>query len=168
MVGYLKAAPPFWSAVPELAKRSLQVDCNQLLDSLVKNMAFTIESANGTVTFDPLPSIAGHESRLTQLFQNLISNALKFRGEQLPCIHVSAKQSDREWIFSVRDNGIGIEQQYSERIFMIFQRLHARDKYPGTGIGLSICQKIVENMGGRIWVESQLGQGSTFYFTVPI
>jgi len=135
---------------------------------LVAGMAATIESADGRVTFDRLPSIMAHESSLIQLFQNLIGNAIKFRGEQPSCIHVSARQVDSEWLFSVRDNGIGIEPQYLQRIFMIFQRLHPRDKYPGTGIGLSICKKIVETLGGRIWVESELGQGSTFYFTVPI
>jgi PAS domain S-box-containing protein len=146
----------------------VEVDCNEIMRRLVAGMAHTIESADGNVTFDRLPSIMTHESGLMQLFQNLLGNALKFRGEQPPCIHVSARQAGGEWVFSVRDNGIGIEPQYSQRIFMIFQRLHARSKYPGTGIGLSICKKIVESLGGRIWVESEPGQGSTFYFTVPI
>ncbi|RPI94676.1 MAG: PAS domain S-box protein [Chloroflexi bacterium] len=144
------------------------VDCNKIVRGLVDGMATTIESADGNVTFDRLPVITAHESSLTQLFQNLIGNALKFRGEQPPCIHVSARQAEEEWVFSVRDNGIGIEPQYSQRIFMIFQRLHPRDKYPGTGIGLSICKKIVDTLGGRIWVESEPGQGATFYFTAPI
>lgn len=146
----------------------VEVNCDRLVRRLVAAMAPTIESADGHVTFDGLPSIMAHESSLVQLFQNLIGNALKFRGEQPPRIHLSASQAGGEWVFSVRDNGIGIEPQYSQRIFMIFQRLHARDKYPGTGIGLSICKKIVETLGGRIWIESEPGQGSTFYFTVPI
>jgi len=146
----------------------VEVNCDHLVRRLVAGMAPTIESADGHVTFDGLPSIMAHETSLIQLFQNLIGNALKFRGEQPPRIHLSASQAGREWVFSVHDNGIGIEPQYNQRIFMIFQRLHARDKYPGTGIGLSICKKIVETLGGRIWVESESGQGSTFYFTVPI
>jgi light-regulated signal transduction histidine kinase (bacteriophytochrome) len=146
----------------------VEVDCNELLRRLVAGMAATIESVGGSVTYDRLPSISAHETSLVQLFQNLIGNALKFRGEQSPTVHVSARQAQGEWVFSVRDNGIGIEPQYAQRIFMIFQRLHARSKYPGTGIGLSICKKIVESMGGRIWVESEPGQGSTFYFTVPV
>jgi len=146
----------------------VEVDCNEVVRRLVVNMAATIESADGCVTFDRLPSLIAHESSLIQLFQNLIGNALKFRGEQPPRIHVSARQAEGEWLFSVRDNGIGIEPQYAQRIFMIFQRLHARNKYPGTGIGLSICKKIVETLGGRIWMESEPGQGSTFYFTVPV
>jgi hypothetical protein len=146
----------------------VEVDCDRLVSRLVESMAFTIESAEGLVTHDRLPSIIAHESSLVQLFQNLIGNALKFRGEQPPRIHISARQVDNEWVFSVRDNGIGIEPQYRERIFMIFQRLHARDKYPGTGIGLSICKKIVENLGGRIWMESEPGQGTTFTFAVPV
>jgi light-regulated signal transduction histidine kinase (bacteriophytochrome) len=146
----------------------VMVDCNKLVRKLVTNMASTIESADGNVTYDRLPTILAHEASLTQLFQNLIGNALKFHGEQPPTIHLSARQAENEWVFSVRDNGIGIEPQYRERIFMIFQRLHPREKYPGTGIGLSICKKIVENLGGRIWVESEPEQGSTFIFTVPV
>jgi PAS domain S-box-containing protein len=146
----------------------VEVDCNKVVRRLVTNMAATIESADGNVTFDRLPTILAHESSVIQLFQNLIGNALKFRGEQPPGIHISARQDGGEWVFSVRDNGIGIESQYSQRIFMIFQRLHSREKYPGTGIGLSICKKIVDNLGGRIWVESEPGQGSTFTFTVPV
>lgn len=145
----------------------VEVDCNQLVHKLVRSMSLTIEAANGQVTFDRLPVVTAYEAGINQLFQNLIGNALKFRGEQPPCIHISAQQAEKEWIFSVQDNGIGIEPQYSQRIFMIFQRLHPRDKYAGTGIGLSICKKIVESLGGRIWTESELGKGSTFYFTVP-
>jgi len=101
------------------------------------------------------------------LFQNLIGNAIKFRGEQAPRIHISAVRKDGGWQFAVTDNGIGIDSQYADRIFIIFQRLHSREQYPGTGIGLSICKKIVERHNGKIWVESKPGGGSTFYFTVP-
>ena len=127
----------------------VEVDCNRLVQRLVAQMAVTIESVGGQVNFDRLPLIRAPESSILQLFQNLIGNALKFHGEQPPCIHLSARQADREWVFSVRDNGIGIEPQYLQRIFIIFQRLHTRDQYPGTGIGLSICKKIVENLGGQ-------------------
>jgi len=115
-----------------------------------------------------LPMVAVHESRLAQLFQNLISNAIKYRGKEAPRIHIAAHQRDGWCVFSVSDNGIGIEAQYAERIFGLFKRLHGRDEYPGSGIGLAICQRVVEQYGGRIWLEqSTPGEGSTFCFSVP-
>jgi light-regulated signal transduction histidine kinase (bacteriophytochrome) len=107
------------------------------------------------------------ESQIVQLFQNLIGNALKFRSERPPHVHIDARPGEGRWVFRVQDNGIGIDPQYFERVFQVFQRLHTRTKYPGTGIGLAICKKIVERHGGKIWVESRPGQGSTFCFSIP-
>jgi light-regulated signal transduction histidine kinase (bacteriophytochrome) len=144
------------------------VDCNGLLEEMLSNLRIALEESRAVVTHDPLPTVMADGRQLGQLFQNLIGNAIKFRGEEPPIVHVSAERRMDEWLFSVRDNGLGVDPQYAERIFVIFQRLHNREEYPGTGIGLAICKKIVERHGGRIWVESQVDQGATFHFTLPI
>lgn len=133
----------------------------------VRNLQRSINDSNAAVQAGPLPEIIADAGQLSLLFQNLIGNAIKYRCERSPEIQVDARLQGREWQFSVQDNGIGIEPQYFERIFQMFQRLHSRKDYPGTGIGLAICKKIVERHGGRIWVESRLGEGSTFFFTIP-
>ena len=131
------------------------------------NLRAAIQEAGAVVTNDPLPTLPADEVQLGQLLQNLIGNALKFRSQSVPRIHVAATEKEHEWQLEVRDNGIGIEPQYYERIFMVFQRLHNKGEYPGTGIGLAICKKVVERHGGRIWVESRPGEGSRFCFTLP-
>jgi PAS domain S-box-containing protein len=131
------------------------------------NLRAAIEEAGAVVTYDPMPTLPADEVQLGQLLQNLIGNALKFRSNSVPRIHIGVKELGEEWQFEVRDNGIGIEPQYYQRIFMVFQRLHDKGEYPGTGIGLAICKKVVERHGGRIWVESRLGGGSSFFFTLP-
>jgi len=145
---------------------AVMIDCNSLLASLFEDMAATIRENNVTVAYPSLPVIHAYAD-IRAVFQNLISNAIKFRKKDVPCrIDIDARQAKMEWIFSVRDNGIGIEPQYHERIFGIFQRLHPKKIYAGSGIGLAHCRKIVEMHGGRIWVESGPGQGSIFYFTI--
>jgi PAS domain S-box-containing protein len=142
-------------------------DLNRVLDDALHNLQATLKSAHATVTHEPLPTLPMDATQMMQLFQNLIGNSIKFHGEQPPQIHVGVRKEEQRWVFQVRDNGIGIEPQYFERIFQIFQRLHTRKHYPGTGIGLAICKKIVERHGGVIWVESQPEQGSTFSFSIP-
>jgi len=137
------------------------------LDKALANLRTTAERAGADVTHDRLPVVTGDEGQLAQVFQNLIGNAVKFRGDEAPRIHVSSRFADGEWVFAVRDNGIGFDPQYADRIFLVFQRLHNRTEYPGTGIGLAICKKIVDRHGGRIWVDSHPGTGSTFFFTIP-
>lgn len=144
------------------------VDSRHILAGALKNLKLTIEENHAVITHDFLPSVFVDFNQMVLLFQNLILNAIKFHGKDAPKIHVSARRNERsEWMFSVSDNGIGFEAQYGERIFGIFQRLHTQREYPGTGIGLAICRKIVDRHGGRIWAESQLQKGSTFYFTIP-
>ncbi len=145
----------------------VDTDLNQLLRDALHNLQASIRSAQAVVTSDPLPSLAVDPTQIVQLFQNLLGNAIKFRSERLPKIHVGAQHSQDGWTLSVRDNGIGIERQYFDRIFQIFQRLHTRRQYPGTGIGLAICKRIIERHRGAIWVESESGAGSVFYFTLP-
>lgn len=144
------------------------VDCQLVLDQVIADLVVSIEENGATITHGGLPTVVGDPSQLRQLFQNLIGNAIKFRSVQAPQIHVSAERNENEWTFSVRDNGIGIDPQYKDRILVIFQRLHPRGDYPGTGIGLAVCKRIVERHGGRMWVESEVGKGAAFYFTVAI
>ena len=143
------------------------VDVDQALERSLSNLQVAIELAGASITSGTLPSVRVHEVHLEQLFQNLIGNAIKYRGEAPPQIEVDARRGDGEWIFSIKDNGIGIDPQYKEHIFGIFRRLHSPAEYSGTGIGLAICQRIIERCGGRIWVESELGQGATFFFAIP-
>ena len=142
-------------------------DTNAVLGQAVANLKLAIDEAGGSVTSDALPTVSADAGQLEHLFLNLVSNALKFRGSEPPRVHVAAARRDTEWVFSVRDNGIGIESEFFDRIFIIFQRLHGREQYPGTGIGLAIAKRIVERHGGRIWVESNPGHGATFLFTIP-
>ena len=145
-----------------------EVSGEDALQGALTNLRTTIEQSGAVVTHDSLPAIRTDETQLTQVFQNLVGNAIKYRSAEVPRVHVSAtKNGGNEWIFSVRDNGLGIDPQYFERIFILFQRLHGRNEFEGTGIGLAICKKILERLGGRIWVESQPEKGSTFYFALP-
>jgi len=144
------------------------INCEAIFDRAIANLREAIEESDAAVNHDALPIVMADESQLIQLFQNLIGNAIKFREEESPGVHVSIEKKENEWLFSVQDNGIGIDPEHFERIFMICQRLHSEADYPGTGIGLSICKRIVERHGGRIWVNSEPGKGSTFYFTIPM
>ena len=156
-----------YSRVGMRGKQLEPTDCATVLHQTLDNLKVAIEENRALVTHDALPTVMANRPQLIQLFQNLIENAIKFHGAEPPRVHVSASRNGNGWIFSVRDNGIGIAPEYAKRIFIIFQRLHSRKKYAGTGIGLALCQKIVEQRGGRIWVESQVGEGATFYFTLP-
>ena len=142
------------------------VDCTTVLDQALANLRVAIAESGAVVTHDPLPTVPADATQLLQLLQNLISNAIKFRREAPPAIHIGAERQASAWLLTVRDNGIGLEPQFAERIFGLFQRLHTRQEYPGTGIGLAMCKKIVERHGGRMWVASELGQGATFCFTL--
>ena len=155
-----------YSRVGTRGKSFAPTDCGAVLQMALDNLARSVEESGAVITHDPLPTVPGDEVQLTQLFQNLIANASKFGSPETPRIHVSAEKQGPQWVFAVRDNGIGIAPEQQERIFMIFQRLHHRSEYPGTGIGLAICKKIVERHGGRIWVESRPGEGATFYFSL--
>ena len=143
------------------------VDAGAVLETALSNLKVAIQESGASITRTALPRIRMYEFQVEQLFQNLIGNAIRYRGDEAPRISIAAERHGEEWQFSVQDNGIGIEPQFQEQIFGIFKRLHSKTEYPGTGMGLAICQRIVERAGGRIWVESQPGKGSTFYFTVP-
>jgi PAS domain S-box-containing protein len=156
-----------YSRVGTTGKDWASVDCEKIVQNVLSNLHLSIAQSYAIITHDVLPKVHADSSQMTQLFQNLISNAIKFHGEEIPQIHIGVESNHGNWLFSVQDNGIGMEVQYLERIFIIFQRLHSKTEYPGTGIGLAVCKKIVERHGGNLRVESQPGQGSTFYFTIP-
>jgi PAS domain S-box-containing protein len=157
-----------YSRVGTKGQEPAPTDVGRVVDEALRNLGPKIEESVAEVTTDPMPTVPADEGQLIQVFQNLIGNAVKFHGEAPPKVHVCAERRNGEWEFSVADNGIGIEGVYRDQVFEIFQRLHARDEFEGTGIGLAICRKIVDRHGGRIWVESTPGQGSTFRFTIPV
>ena len=143
------------------------VDCSELLAGILADCETLIRESDAVVTHDRLPTVKADRVQLSQLLQNLIGNAIKYRGDRPPAVHIGAEHGDGQWLFSVRDNGIGIEPQHFDQIFAMFARLHSDARYPGTGLGLATCKRIVEHHGGKIWIESQPGEGSVFYFTIP-
>lgn len=156
-----------YSRVDRSGKSLEPADCGVILERAITNLKVAITESSAVITHDPLPTVMADDTQLLHVFQNLIANAIKFRGNEPPHIHISVTRNENEWTFSVRDNGIGIDPEYNERLFNIFKRLHGRE-YPGIGLGLSICKKIINRHGGKIWVESEPGKGATFYFTIPL
>ncbi|MEM7553108.1 MAG: ATP-binding protein [Cyanobacteria bacterium P01_A01_bin.84] len=155
-----------YSRVDSQGRKFQSVNCEELLDRALSNLHLAIKETNAQIIRDALPTVVGDGTQLIQLFQNLIANALKYHGTELPIIQIGVTAELEQWLFWVKDNGIGIDPQYSDRIFQIFQRLHTRQEYPGTGTGLAICHKIIKRHQGKIWVESEVGEGATFYFTL--
>ncbi len=156
-----------YSRLSTRGKEFTPTDCEKLLERARHNLKFDIENAAAVVTHAPLPTVPADATQLERVFQNLLGNALKYRGAAPPRIHIAAKEREDDWLFSVQDNGIGIAPEYFEDIFVVFRRLHTQEEYEGTGVGLATCKKIVERHGGKIWVESKPGSGATFYFTIP-
>jgi len=144
-----------------------RVDCDAVMEEVLMTLGPAIQESGAVVTHATLPEVWANRSQMAQVFQNLVGNAIKFHGKEPPAISVQAEKAGQQWLFSVSDNGIGIAPEYAENIFVVFHRLHARTEYPGNGIGLAICKKIVERNGGKIWVEAQTGHGSVFKFTLP-
>jgi len=157
-----------YSRVGRQYSEQSMIDCDHVLTHVLRDLDKVINANDAEVIVEKLPELWGNSVQFRQLFMNLISNALKFRGQQKPQIHIKAVPQENHYIFSFKDNGIGIEPEYKERIFQMFQRLHTKEEYPGTGIGLAVCKKIVEINGGKIWFESEYGFGTVFYFTWPI
>ena len=157
-----------YSRVGTQGKEFAPTDCELILGQALVGLQVVIQESAARVTHDSLPTVMGDDVQLGQLFQNLIGNALKYRNGNAPAVHIGCQRRDNDWLLSIRDNGIGIDPRFAEKIFVIFQRLHNREQYPGTGIGLAVCKRIVERHGGKIWVESAPGKGSTFLFTIPV
>ena len=162
----LKALFDYWEVTERGGKSLSPVDCNHALSHTLLNLQTAIQESGATVTSDPLPTVVAEDAMLVQVFQNLIGNSIKYRGEAAPRIHISAVRIAEGWLFSVRDNGIGIDPKNAEWVFGMFKRLHEKE-VPGTGIGLALCKKVVQRRGGRIWVEPEAGGGAVFKFTIP-
>jgi hypothetical protein len=162
----LKALLTYWEVTEREQDSFASIDCDAVLANALLNLKAAIAQSGAIVTSDRLPTMVAEEVMLMQLFHNLISNSIKYRSEETPRIHVSAERDAEGWRFAVRDNGIGIDLQDTDRVFGMFKRLHGSE-IPGTGIGLALCKKVVERQGGRIWVESEAGRGATFKFTIP-
>jgi len=156
-----------FSRVERKGRPFAETNMENVLHAALANLQVAAAESGAQITHDPLPSVMADSGQLTLVLQNLIGNAIKFRGEQPPQIHISAERTEHGWQFTVQDNGIGIDPQYFDRVFLIFQRLHTRRKYPGTGIGLALCKKIVERHGGKMWIESELQHGAAVFFTLP-
>lgn len=156
-----------FSRVGRKESTGVRVDCDAAMAEVMMSMGPAIKESKAVVTYAALPTVWAERSQITQLFQNLVANAIKFRGEETPRISVQVEKAGPQWLFSISDNGIGLLPEYAENIFVVFQRLHGRAEYPGNGIGLAICKKIVERNGGKIWVESEPGHGAVFKFTLP-
>lgn len=156
-----------YSRVQTKGQEFADTDCSLIAELAIANLKIAITESGAKLHCDPLPTVKGDSSQLLQLFQNLISNAIKFRSEKPPEIYISAEDTGSAWQLTVRDNGLGFDKKYERRIFIIFQRLHTKEMYPGSGIGLAVCKKIVERHGGRIWVDSEPNKGSSFHFTLP-
>ena len=166
MEALLKGLREYWQASERGEHHHAPTDTNATLEQALLNLQESITTSGTIITHDPLPIVEADQTALVQVFQNLIGNAIKYRGDERPHVHISAAKNTGEWLFSIKDNGIGIEPQFAEKVFTIFNRLNG-NKYPGSGIGLSLCRKVIEHLGGTIWVESTIGQGATFRFTIP-
>jgi len=156
-----------YSRVQTKGQELLEIDCQSVAEDALANLKVAIEESGAKIHLGTLPRVKGDNPQLIQVFQNLISNALKFKSDQNPVVTIECKEQGKYWLFEVRDNGIGFDLKYAERVFVIFQRLHSREVFPGSGIGLAVCKKIIERHGGRIWVETAPSQGAAFFFTMP-
>ena len=157
-----------YSRVETEAKRPAPTDCMEVMNAVVRNLDTSIQATGAVVSYDDLPTIMADGTQLTQVLQNLVDNSIKYSSDAAPTVEVTADRVNGEWRFAVRDNGIGIDPAYAEQIFTVFKRLHLREQRRGTGLGLAICKRAISRHGGRIWVESQPGCGSTFFFTLPV
>jgi signal transduction histidine kinase len=166
MESMIKGLLDYTTAAVDIQDRAVS-NSNTVLEQVLHNLRYLIDTESAVITFDELPIVQANDDRLAQVFSNLITNAIKYRGSRKPKVHVTATDNGTEWIFKVKDNGIGIDMQHADEIFVLFKRLHSSEQYDGSGIGLAVCKTVIERFGGQIWVESEPGKGSTFFFTIP-